>query len=104
MLEILNGEKGPFQLLFGDDASLDPNIVFPIIAVLFVIMLIVAFRIILKDKGKSEMTPEELKADQERFDEYMGKQAVMVGKEYRPEVARAIEAKEIARATGKEIS
>jgi hypothetical protein len=103
MLDLLNGDKGPFQVLFGDDASADPNVVFPIVAVLVVVMFIVALRIILKSKGKSEMTEEELKADQGLFDGYMEKQAVIEGKEYRPEVARALDAMEIAKAAGEKI-
>jgi len=98
MLDILKNDKGPFQVLFGDDASADPNIVFPIVIVVFVVLIIIAFRIILNDKGKSEMTEEELEEDRKRFDSRMQKSAEFEGKEYRPELARAAETAEIAEA------
>ena len=98
MGEILDNEKGPFQVLFGDDASADPMIVFPIVLVVFVVLMILAMRIILKDKGKSEMTEEELKRDRELFDSQMRKQAEFAGEEYVPERARAVESAEIAEA------
>jgi len=98
MTEILNNDKGPFQILFGDDASANPNIVFPIVLVVFVILIVIAFRIIMKDKGKSEMTDEELKKDRERLDTRMQKEATFMGEEYDPNLARAAEKKEIAEA------
>ena len=98
MQEILNNDRGPFQVLFGDDASLNPAIVLPIATAVFVALIILALRIILKDKGKSEMSAEELEKDQALFDKRMGKQAAYEGKEYIPELARAKEAAEIAEA------
>jgi len=98
MLDILNNEKGPFQVLFGDDASADPNIVFPIVLAVFAVLIILAFRIILNDKGRSEMTEEELEEDRKRFDNRMQKSAEFEGREYRPELARAAESAEIAEA------
>ena len=95
MLDILNNEKGPFQVLFGDDASIDGTIVVPIIFVIIIGLLILALRVILNSKGRSQMTEEELKADQKLVDERMTKQAEFVGEEYIPERARAKEQEEI---------
>ena len=91
--------------MFGDDASANPNIVFPIVIVAFVVLIIIAFRIIMKDKGKSEMTEEELEKDRARLDGRMQKEAEFMGEKYDPELARAAEAREIAEAnrrTGKD--
>ena len=98
MLDILNGEKGPFQMLFGDDASLSPTFILPIIGVVFVVLVIIAMRVIVKDKGKGEMTEEELEKDRALYDGRMERQAAFDGKEYIPELARAAEAAEIAEA------
>jgi len=95
---MLSGEKGPFQMLFGEDASLDPGIVIPIASVVFVVMMILGVRIALKDKGKSNMTEEELKADRALFDDQMERQATIEGRIYKPEVLREMEKKEIAEA------
>ena len=98
MVDLWGNEKGPFQVLFGDDASLDPKILIPIMSVVFVVLIIIALRIIISDKGRSEMTEEELAKDRARFDERMEKRAKFEGKEYIPERARAAEAAEIAEA------
>jgi hypothetical protein len=98
MVEILNNEKGPFQVLFGDDASVDAKIVIPIVFGVIIALIIVAFVIILKSKGRSEMSEEERKADQELVDDRMRKQAALAGEEYVPELARQQEQEEIAEA------
>ena len=98
MVEILKSDKGPFQILFGDDASANPNIVFPIVLVVFVILVVWAMRVALNDKGKSEMTEEELEKDRVLLDDRMRKQAALAGEEYDPAKARAVEAAEIAEA------
>ena len=98
MSEILKNDKGPFQVLFGDDASADPNIVFPIVIVIVAVLLIIALRIVLNDKGRSEMTEEELKKDRAILDSRMEKQAEFAGEEYDPVKARLAEAAEIAEA------
>ena len=98
MTEILNNEKGPFQVLFGDDASVDPMIVIPIAFAVFVVLIIIAIRIIMKDKGKSEMTEGELEKDRALLDRKMEKEAAYKGVEYLPERARAVEAADIAEA------
>jgi len=98
MTDILNNEKGPFQNLFGDDASADPMIVLPIAFIVFVVMIIIALRIILKDKGKSDMTQEELEKDRALLDARMEKEAEFNGVDYIPERARAAEAADIAEA------
>jgi len=98
MVDMLNSERGPIQVLFGDDAVGNPMVVVPIVFAAFVILIILAFRIISKDKGKSEMTEEELAKDRDLFDERMKLEAVHRGETYLPEVARAVEAKEIAEA------
>jgi hypothetical protein len=98
VVEILNNDKGPFQVLFGDDASADPNIVFPIVIAVFVIMVVIALRITLKDKGKSEMSEDELEKDRALLDDRLRQQAAFLGEEYKPERARAKEAEEIAEA------
>jgi uncharacterized membrane protein len=95
MLEILNNEKGPFQVLFGDDASVDIRIVVPIVFAVIIVFLIIALRIILKDKGRSEMTEDELQADRILVDERMQKQAAFAGEVYKPELARQQEQEEI---------
>ena len=98
MSDILTDERGPFQILFGDDASLDPMIVLPIVLIVFVALMIIAIRILLKDKGKSEMSDEELEKDRALLDARMRKDAEYRGKEYRPELARSVEREEIAEA------
>ena len=98
MQDILSGERGPFQMLFGDDASLSPTIVLPVIGVIFVVLIIIAVRVALKDKGKSEMSEEELEKDRALLDDQMERTAAFDGKEYIPERARAAEAKEITEA------
>lgn len=98
MVDILNSEKGPFQAVFGDDASADPMIVIPIVFAVFALLLFIAFRVLLKDKGKSEMTEEELEKDRALFDDPMRKHAEMMGEVYDVEKARAIEARDIAEA------
>jgi len=98
MHEILNNDKGPFQMLFGDDASANPLIVLPIAFAVFVVLIIIAMRILLKDKGKAEMTEEELEKDRALTDIKMEKEAAYKGVEYKPEIARAAEAAEIAEA------
>ena len=98
MLDMLNMEKGPFQVLFGDDASADPRIVLPVVLVVFVVLIIIALRITFSDKGKSEMTQEELERDRKILDEPMARHAEMMGEKYDIERVRAIEAREIAEA------
>jgi len=98
VVDILNSDKGPFQNLFGDDASADPMIVLPIAFIVFVVMIIIALRIILKDKGKSEMSMEELEKDRELLDKRMRKDAEYNGRTYVPELARIAETEEIAEA------
>ena len=98
MVDILNSDRGPFQVVFGDDASADPRIVIPIVFAVFVLLLFIAFRVILKDKGKSEMTEEELEKDRALFDDPMRKHAEMMGEVYDTERVRAIEARDIAEA------
>ena len=98
MGELLDNEQGPFQMLFGDDASADPRIVLPIALAVFVILIILAMRIMMKDKGKSEMSEEELAKDRAMLDRRMEKQAEYEGKDYKPEQARVVEAAEIAEA------
>ena len=98
MTDILNTEKGPLQALFGDDASVNPMIILPIAFAVVVILLILAIRIILNDKGRSEMTEEELEKDRALFDKKMEKEAAYKGQVYVPERARAAEAAEIAEA------
>jgi septal ring-binding cell division protein DamX len=100
MLEILNNEKGPFQVLFGDDASVDPNIVFPIVSIIIVALLIIAVRVALNSRGKSELTEEELEADQAFFDAQMEKQAAFAGETYEPEKARENDEMEMKIARG----
>ncbi|MDR0876358.1 MAG: hypothetical protein LBN12_09130 [Clostridiales Family XIII bacterium] len=95
MVEILNNEKGPFQVLFGDDASADINVVVPIVFGVVIVLIIVAFVTILKSKGRSDMTEEERKADQELVDERMRKQAALAGEVYVPDRARQQEQEEI---------
>ena len=95
MVDILNNEKGPFQVLFGDDASASAAIVVPIVFIIIIVLIIVAFRIIFNSKGRSQMSEEELKADQELVDGRMRKQAEFVGEEYIPERAREKEQEEI---------
>ena len=95
MLNILNNEKGPFQVLFGDDASVSSTFVVPIIFIVIVVLFILAMRIIFNSKGRSQMTEEELKADQKLVDARMSKQAEFAGEEYVPELARAKEQEEI---------
>jgi len=85
-------------MLFGDDASVNPMIVLPIALVVFVILVIIAMRIIMKDKGKGEMTEEELKKDRALLDERMERDAAYWGQVYVPERARVAEAAEIAEA------
>ena len=85
-------------MLFGDDASADPMIVIPIAFAVFVILIIIAMRILMKDKGKAEMTEEELENDRALTDSKMEKEAAYMGMEYKPEIARAAEAAEIAEA------
>ncbi|MCL2110824.1 MAG: hypothetical protein FWH32_00945 [Clostridiales bacterium] len=63
MVDMLRSEIGPIQAMFGESASADPNIVLPVAFAVFFIMVFVAMRITLKDKGKSEMTKEELERD-----------------------------------------
>ena len=98
MGEILKNDKGPFQVLFGDDASANPNIVFPIVIVIVVALLIWAMRVALNEKGKGEMTEEELEKDRAILDARMEKQAEFAGEEYDPAKARVTEAVEIAEA------
>ena len=98
MLDILNGDKGPFQMLFGEDASLNPAFILPIIGVVFVVLVIIAMRVIINDKGRSEMSEEELEKDRALYDGRMERQAAFDGKEYVPDLARAAEANEIAEA------
>ena len=95
MLEILKNEKGPFQVLFGEDASASATIVVPIIFIVIIVLIIVAFRIIFSSKGRSQMSEDELKADQALVDARMSKQAEFAGEEYVPELARAKEQEEI---------
>ena len=95
MVDILKNEKGPFQVLFGEDASANAVIVVPIIFIVIIVLLIVALRIILNSKGRSQMTEEELAKDRELVDDRMRKQAEFVGEEYKPERARAKEQEEI---------
>ena len=96
--ELMKGESGPIQMLLGEGTSSDPMIVIPIALAAFVILIILAFRILLKDKGKSEMTEEELEKDRALFDGRMRQSAAFEGKDYVPERARAVEAAEIAEA------
>ena len=98
MVDIINDDRGPFQKLFGDDASLDPMIVLPIAFAVFVVLMIIAIRILLKDKGKSEMNEQELEKDRALLDARMQKDAEYRGAEYKPELAREAERKEIAEA------
>jgi len=98
VVDILNSDKGPFQKLFGDDASADPMIVLPIVLIVFVVLIIIALRIVLKDKGKSEMSAEELEKDRELLDKRMQKEAEYKDIEYVPELARIAETEEIAEA------
>lgn len=95
MVDILENEKGPFQVLFGEDASASAAIVVPIIFVVIIVLIILALRIILNSKGRSQMTEEELKKDQALVDDRMRKQAEYAGEEYVPELARAKEQEEI---------
>jgi hypothetical protein len=95
MVEILNNDKGPFQVLFGDDASADIKIVVPIVFGVIIALIIVAFVIVLKSKGRSEMTKEERKADQDLVDDRMRKQAALAGEVYVPDLARQQEQEEI---------
>ena len=95
---VLRDERGPFQVIFGEDASLSPVIVLPIALVVFVVFVIIALRLVLKDKGKSEMTAEELEEDRALFDARMQRQADYNGTEYIPELARVAEAEEISEA------
>ena len=98
MADLLNSEKGPFQMIFGDNASANPNIVFPLVLAAFAVLIFIAFRILSKDKGRSDMTDEELEKDRAKHDKRMQKQAALDGKDYVPERARATEAEEIAEA------
>ena len=91
MSVFFNSDRGIIQAFFGDDASLDPGFVLPVVGIIFVFLVILAFRILLKDKGRNEMTPEELERDRALFDGRMEKQAALAGKEYVPELARAAE-------------
>ena len=102
MSNMWNQGKGPFQMLFGDNASADPNVVLPIAMTVVIVLFAVAVIIILRSKGKSEMTEEELERDRASFDLRMSKQAKYVGEDYVPERARVQEAKEIAAARGED--
>ena len=95
MVDILKNDKGPFQVLFGEDASASAAIVVPIVFIVIIVLIILAFRIILNSKGRSQMTEEELKIDQALVDDRMRKQAEFTGEEYVPERARAQEQEEI---------
>ncbi|MDR1815390.1 MAG: hypothetical protein LBR00_01740 [Clostridiales Family XIII bacterium] len=100
MTEILNNDKGPFQVLFGDDASADPNVVMPIVIAVVAVLLIVALRVTLRSKGRSEMSEEELAKDRKIFDGRMEMQARLAGEEYDPSKARAQEEFEMKIARG----
>ena len=80
----------PIQEFFGEDASASPAIVLPIVLAVFVICIIMIMRTLLKDKGKSEMTEEELEQDRAIFDTMMHRKAENEGYEYVPERARAV--------------
>ena len=98
MGDLFDSDRGPFQAIFGDNASANPVLVMSIVLVIFIILIIAAMRILKKDKGRGEMTDEELEKDRARFDDRMHKQAAFDGKDYVPERARAAEAAEIAEA------
>jgi|GEM_PF-2449303 len=94
----MSGEMNIIERLFGENSSGDPRIVIPVVFVAFVILIVIAFRLIIKDKGKSDMTEEELEKDRELLDKQLYKRAEYLGEEYVPERAREAEAAEIAEA------
>ena len=95
-MDLFSGERGPFQILFGDDASLPAEIVIPVVGAVFIFLVVLAMRFILTDKGKSEMTEEELAADRAAFDARMQREADYKGVEYLPEKAREMEEEDMA--------
>ena len=98
MGDFFTGKNNPIEKLFGENSSGDPRVVLPIVLVAFIILIFIAFRLILADKGKSDMTEEELAKDRELFDDQLRRHAAIRGEEYVPEVARAIEKKDIEEA------
>ena len=103
-LDVLRGDVNLLEEVgvFGKDVSADPRIVIPILLAIFAVLIILAMRAVLKDKGKSEMSDDELAKDRALLRDSLAKEAALRGREVNTELLMSIEAKEIA--AGKRIS
>ena len=102
IMEVIRGETNLLERIFGGNVSADPNIFVPIFLIAFFGLVFIALRIVFKDKGKSEMTEDELEKDRSIWHDALEREAALKGRKVNTELLMQLEAKEIE--AGKRIS
>ena len=102
IIEVIRGETNLLDRIFGGNVSADPNVFVPIFLIVFFGLVFIALRITFKDKGKSEMTEDELEKDRIIWHDVLEKEAALKGRKVNTELLMELEAKEIK--AGKRIS
>jgi len=102
IIEVIRGETNLLDRIFGGNVSADPNVFVPIFLIVFFGLVFIALRITFKDKGKSEMTEDELEKDRSIWHDALEREAALKGRKVNTELLMQLEAKEIE--AGKRIS
>ena len=102
IMDVARGETNLLERVFGGNVSADPNVFIPIFLIVFFGLVFIALRIAFKDKGKSELTEEELEKDRAIWHDALAREAAFKGRKVNTELLMEIEAKEIK--AGKRIS
>jgi len=102
LFEVLRGETNLLERILGGTVSADPRIAMPILLAVFFALVFICLRVVFKDKGKSEMSEEELEEDRAIFRGPLERHADFRGRKVNYDLLDTLEAEEIAK--GKRLS